>query len=42
MDFKLEIKLNAPLDCSFSDTFRDDYQGNKSEICLTYGFTEYI
>ena len=42
LDFKLKIDLNMPLDFSFSDTFRDDYQGNKSEICSTYRFTEYV
>ena len=34
--------MNTPLVFSFSDTFREESEGNKGEIFLTYDFTEYI
>ena len=33
LDSNLKFELNTPLVFSFLHTFRDEYKGNKSEIC---------
>ena len=37
-----KFELSTQLVFSFSDTLRDKYYMNKSEMYLTYGLTEYI
>ena len=34
--------MRTTLIFSFSDTFRDESEGNKSDIFWTYDFTEYV
>ena len=40
--FNWKLYFSTSLLVSFLDTFRDEYKGNKSEICRIYNFTGYI